>query len=119
MERRNFIKGLLIGAPAAGTALVKLANAEETAALKDTIKVNDPVILSAQDNVMSYEVGLAALIGNYPVYAHEYGNRGRLVPFGYITKLDYSTSIDCTSHWDGQIRLVPGLKTGKVDFEGR
>jgi hypothetical protein len=34
MERRSFLKGLLIGVPAAGTALVQLASPAEAALLK-------------------------------------------------------------------------------------
>lgn len=109
MERRNFLRGLLIGVPAAGHALVQLATPAEAKALV---------------------VGQPALIGqpppqHFPRFGHDLekifmqGSDGSYLEVGFLTEVSVHHSVDEVSYWNGNVQFMPGIKKMTGRFEGR
>ncbi len=115
MERREFIKGLLIGASAAaGTALVKLAEPEEVTALtlgRETL-VGHPQ--PALDGLPETPIGAMVYIRTYRGH-----DAYQFLPIGFVTRLEIrNESLDVTPSWSGTIVLQPGLMSGEAEFVG-
>ena len=105
LQRRSFLKGL-IASVGAGTALVRLAFADETRALV----VQQPV------GLVTPSLFAAAGYGDDGIaYVLQ---KGKFVPVGYITSIDMSCSVDDATSCRGEVRLVPGLRSGTMCFEG-
>lgn len=111
MERRGFLKGLLLSTSAsAGTALVKLATPGEVQALVP------------QRNVMMAQ----------PTIAHEapfpwadfapecYMRRkdGRFVPVGVVTSLTVNAPVDECRFLDGTVILTQRPSRAEMEFKG-
>jgi hypothetical protein len=104
MNRRGFIRGMLMSATA-GTALVKLASAEETQQL-----VAGPVALGNVDaeHHLPY-------IGSPEVFVR---HNGSFLCIGFIREIRTSLGVEDAISWDGSIVLVPGLKRSELFFHG-
>jgi hypothetical protein len=110
MERRSFIKGLLVSA-SAGTALVRLASEEEVSALV----VNQPTILT-QPNPMRLDTAQHAFMIGGEVYVRY---EGMFVPIGFITQLHVRRAqTEVAPAWDGEVQYIPGLKSASFSFSG-
>jgi hypothetical protein len=110
MDRRIFLRGLLIGA-SAGVAHVKLASPEETKALE----LNAPILIGHPQR-SQLEDATGALMSGDPVYVR---SDGQFVPIGIITEIRrMQTEISVGDAWTGEIRYMPGLKSATISFEG-
>jgi hypothetical protein len=116
MERRSFLKGLVVGmGTAASTALVKLASPEEAQAL-----VHQPVGILAQPPKprSTYDLALQVFRAGNPIFASVGSNQ--FVPIGYITSINVEAPVysDITVHGDAAVSFNPsGLTRGKMDLE--
>lgn len=108
MERRNFLRGLLVSATA-GEAIIKLATAEETQALV----VREPVVLG-QPTMYALPNG-NDLMGEVFIR----NRKGGYEQIGYITDLRIEATISDMTSWNGTIQLVPGVKRATASFEGK
>lgn len=109
MERRNFIKGLLVSASAAtGAALVKLAEPGEAAAL-----VLQRDVLLAQPERTRFP-GLQA------IGAEVYVKKGdEFIAVGIMRSINVRSGlVDASMAYDGEVMLVPGIKSGTLFFAG-
>jgi hypothetical protein len=113
MERRNFVKGLLLSATA-GTALVKLANPEEVRALT----VHKDVILD-QPNVLQQNV--SELIAYDLPYRDVFikSSDGRFIPVGMITRIEQRHGMSEYVGISGEAVFVPNARDVRFFFEGR
>lgn len=109
MERRYFLKGLLISATA-GEAIVKLATAEETEALV----VRQPVIVGQPTEMYALPNG-NDLMGEVFIR----NRQGGYEQIGFITDVRVEATIANMTSWHGTIQLVPGLKRATAKFEGQ
>jgi len=110
MERRNFLRGLVLGAgAAAGTALVKLPSVEEVARF-----TKEPeVVIGPQLRAPAMMPGPHWLNG--PIYVET--ERG-FEPIGYITGINIKATVEELFSWDGSAVFVPGLKRATGTFRG-
>lgn len=98
MERRNFLKGLLISASAAAsTALVKLASPDDVRALT----TGQPATLSQP----TIETPIMPPYG-YAEYVYMKDERGEFHPIGIVTELTVSAAVDEMLAWDGSITVT-------------
>jgi hypothetical protein len=111
MERRGFLKGMLLAtSAAASTALIRLAEPGDVEAL-----VAQRDVLLAQPQSSSMDAVMKAWHGGGEVYARL---DGEFVPIGFIKEFRVSTPIDDVVQWDGTVTVVPGLKRAQLLFEG-
>lgn len=112
MERRSFLKGLLIGAPTATTALVQLASPAEAAFLipHRDVTIGQPVIAPSLYSAQR------AFLESPELYSKL---DGEFILIGYMKELiTYNSIVDATS-WDSTFRVdVPGLRTMIGRMEG-
>lgn len=109
MERRNFIKGMLVSA-VAGEAVVKLATAEEVREL-----VPKREVILGHTSPDYFFPGNANFFGG-EVYAKSAD--GSYMPIGYLTSVTVQTMVEEAVNWEGQITLVPGMKCANASFKG-
>jgi hypothetical protein len=110
MERRSFVKGLLLSATA-GTALVKLANPEEVHALT----VQQDVVL---DQFIRHPNELIAYDLPYrDVFIR--GNDGQFMSIGMITRIEQRMTMKNVVTISGEAVFVPGARDTRFFFEGR
>jgi hypothetical protein len=114
MDRRDFLRGALIGTSAAAcTALIKLPTPEEVRALVP----HEDVFLRQPDfhhqNPLIYDhVGAEVYLKKR--------NSKEFMPIGFLTEVNLHREVlDGTASWDGQVTLVPGMIRGFARFEGR
>jgi hypothetical protein len=107
MNRRGFLKGVLITttAAASSTALVQLASPEDLRQLD----VRRPIILGQPEPYL-FEFGDGELYVRL--------KNGGFVAVGYITHFAMTRSVHEVTTWEGEGILIPGLKRGQVFFEG-
>jgi hypothetical protein len=111
VERRSFLRGIVLGsaAAAANTALVQLASASEVASL-----VAQPeVVVGPQLKVSGGMPGAHWLNG--PIYVE--GPAG-FEPIGYLTSVNVTTAVDSIVEWDGSVTFMPSLKHATGSFRG-
>jgi hypothetical protein len=111
MERRNFLRGMVVGAAgAACTALVKVASDAEVMALarQGEVVVGPPAV-----GLPEAYPGLDILSG--PIYVER---DGQFVPIGYATQVTIEARVDEMIEWTGDVKLVPGLWHGGLKFSG-
>lgn len=112
LERRSFLRGLLVSASAAaGTALVKLAKPEDVKAL---VEQRETLLSQHQHHPVSRENPPDFDWVNGEVFVRD--RRGDFAPIGYLTSYEISTAVDAMLDWHGTIRVVPGLQTGTARF---
>lgn len=110
MERRKFLTGTLASL-AAGTALVKLASAEETA-----LVVNQPVVLGQPEYQIPNLFGCDGIIY---LRAFEGPNKSdEFVPVGHLTSITVSRTMIEYESWHGTAVYTPGLSRANITFEG-
>lgn len=106
MQRRDFLRGVLLSA-SAGTALIQLASPAETAALVPS----QPVVLGHPEPEFFYPSDSPEVYVRRP--------NGGFVCVGLVTRLDVRQEIHREHSWTGEAILIPGLKEGQLFFEGR
>ena len=113
MERRSFLKGLLVSVTAE-TALVKLANVREISALHtghDVLLHQPPSGTPAPNDLVQ------AFMHDPRVYLRS--AEGRFLPLGFITELmPERHPVDVSSYDDQNIVMSPGLLTYTGRFHG-
>lgn len=108
MERRSFIKGLLVSA-GAGTALVKLAVPGEAEALV----VQREVMLGHLD-----EERCIPNLATPEIYMRRADGAFQCV--GFCTHVEVKAGwLEPGIGWEGQVIIVPGMRGGTLYFEGR
>lgn len=114
MDRRNFIRGLLVSASVgAGTALVRLAKPEEVTGL-----VAGEQTLIAQPGNRQHVPALEGISSE--VYIRKvWQGQEVYVPIGYIREITIGSNVAELVTWDGKVDLVPGLKRGRLLFDGQ
>jgi hypothetical protein len=110
MERRNFVKGLLLSATA-GTALVKLANPEEI----HSLTVQKDVILN-QPHVRDIQELIAYDLPHRDVYIRD--GRGQFIPVGMITRIEQRMSMTKCVRYSGEAIFIPDARDVRFFFEG-
>jgi hypothetical protein len=104
MNRRGFIRGMLMSATA-GTALVKLASAEETQFLEQgTVALGN---IEPEQHI--------PYMGSPEIFVR---HNGAFVCIGFIREIRTSVGVVDGMSWDGSVVLVPGLKRGELFFHG-
>jgi hypothetical protein len=106
MERRSFIKGLLISATA-GEALVKLATPEETSALA----VAQPILLKQEGGSSRPFPPFDALMSE--VYIK---NGNAFQSIGFVREVSVHHDHLENFSWDGTIEIVPGFRHATARF---
>lgn len=106
MNRRSFLRGMLVSATA-GTALVKLASAEETHFLSTTAPI-------AVGN-LEPEIYPPDWQGSPEVYMRIHG---KFVAVGLLHQLTITQGVMEATSWEGHAVMVPGLKRGDFSFRG-
>lgn len=107
MERRSFLKGLLVSV-SAGTAMVKLATPAETQALV----VAGPVLLGQPECVVNP-------YGIYPgddVFVRR--STGEFDRIGFLRTVTVTANISDLTTFDGEIQLVPDQRDARATFDG-
>ncbi len=106
MDRRGFLRGMLIGATAtASTALVKLASPDEVRALE----IGQPALLGQPKPV--------PLMPIWPDDGLVYVQlRGKFEPIGYLTRVELETPINEAMRVTGDVVMVPGLRRANASF---
>jgi len=114
MERRSFLKGLLIGASAASsTAMVKLATPDEI----DTLVVGQNVALTGieTDPMRAHRLAVDAIHRNKPIYVELLG---RPVQIGFLTQVSIGAPIDHIPTLDGEGIIAPDPSIRTFRFQG-
>jgi len=109
MERRLFLQGLVTSV--VGTSVgVELATPREVAAVVSGDKL---AMTKLEEGPIP-----VPFFGDGKVYSRD--SDGNYVMIGVMTELRVETQVmDVTSHWDGEVRLVPGLlRDPKLLFSG-
>lgn len=109
MQRRDFIRGLLISTSAvASTALVKLASPDEARALvpQRSVFIGQPEL----------DIGVPGINAGGYVYMKD--QRGEFKPIGIVTSLTINCAVDEVVRWDGTVCVMPGLKETDLQFQG-
>jgi hypothetical protein len=113
MERRNFLRGIVLGAGAvASTALVKVASDADVLALthsRDVVLGPPPRTSAAPEAYPQLD------ILNGPIYIER---DGQFVPIGFATQITVQAAVDEIIEWNGTVKLVPGLLRGTMEFKG-
>lgn len=121
MNRRDFLRGALIGtSAAAGTALIKLATPTELAMLETQknclvgqpemwfptteMTIPDPLVYM---RAVRFREGRLGMVGD-----------PEFIPIGYLRKWEITIRSEEEISWRGEATIVPGLKTGRLEFEG-
>ncbi len=110
MDRRGFISGVVQSIVAASSvALVKIASPQDVA----KIKAADPVLMRTLP-----KHGYECPWDLHDVYIK--ARNGSFVAIGTLTSIEvHQPMIDVTSHWDGNIRMIPGgFQTAAATFRG-
>lgn len=112
MDRRSFLRGTLISATAGGAALVQLAAPGDVKAL-----VAQREVLMGQPDPSIIDQNMIYMYGS-PVYLKD--GSGNFYQVGFVTKIEIThRMIDVSTAWEGTSTFVPGLKEGKLTFEGQ
>jgi len=111
MNRRTFLRGTLLSV-AGSQALVRLATPAESEAL---IPQRALVLGHPQP-----ELDPTTAFMDAPEVYMRRPQDGAFICIGICTKIEVHTpTFDSSSAWDGEVRLIPGLKRGKLFFEGQ
>lgn len=93
----------------AGTALVKLPSAAEV----EHFTKQPDIVIGPTPSMPSFPSG--HWMGGL-VYMED--AKGRFEPIGYVQEINISCAVDEVLTWDGDVKLIPGLKRGTLKFGG-
>lgn len=108
MNRRDFLRGTVVGVTAAAsTALVQIATPEETRLVKEGAPVtvaSSPVLMAPRPT------------WEHTVYMKN--SHGEFVAVGLVTRISMEAHVDRAFSWEGEAMLVPQRRTATMLFGG-